>query len=439
MTQGTIITPRTIIIPRQRLVRFDEVFGIRQLRPQVTVGDLYQGVIQLTQAMAYDDIGDFVGTYLDKYAGQIQTMDDLERFANEALASLDDPYTRFLGPKQTEAQSDERQGTITGIGVIFKENADSDGYLVVDRLIEEGPAYKAGMRPMDVLVKVGDFDIANKDRREIVDLITGEAGTVVKITVKRGGETMVFDITRGIIDIPAVRVERVGKDGKIAFLKFSTFMQDDAADEMEDALTANADADGYIVGLRFNPGGQVGNCLKIASMFIKEGVIVKIRQRIPNAGYQTTVYRLTADKLVQEITNEDSGQTFLRESPRAPYLVGGKKVVVLIDKWSASASEMFAGAVKDNGAGTIVGMTSYGKGIGQTPQPLVLNTMLVVTTLRYFSPNGDWFGDAHKDKRGVKPHFEVSNPEGTMPGSPEDKQLAKAIELIESGTPAASA
>lgn len=430
------MTQRTIIIPKQRLVRPDEVFGIRQLRPQVTVGDLYHGVIQLTEAMAYNNVGDLVNTYLHKYDGQIGTMDDLERFANEALASLDDPYTRFLGPKQTDAHSDERQGTITGIGVVFKAEPDADGNLVVDRLIEEGPAYKAGMRPMDVIVKVGRFKVANKDRREIVDLITGEAGTVVKITIKRGDETMVLDITRGIIDIPAVRVQRVGNNGKIAFLKFSTFMQDDAADEMENALNANADADGYIVGLRFNPGGQVGNCLKIASMFIKEGVIVKIRQRVPNAGYQTTVFRLTGDKLVQEITNEDSGQTFTRESPRAPYLAGGKPVVVLIDKWSASASEMLAGALKDNGAATIVGKKSYGKGIGQTPQPLVLKTMLVVTTLRYFSPNGDWFGDAHKDKRGVMPHFEVSNPEGTMPGGPEDKQLAKAIELIESGADA---
>ena len=427
------MTQRIIIIPKQRLVRPDEIFGIRQLVQQVTPADLYHGVIQLTEGMAYNDVGDFVATYLHKYCNQIHTMDDLEKFANEALASLDDPYTRFLGPKKTEAQSDERKGTITGIGVVFKADLDEDGNLVVDRLIEEGPAYQAGRRPMDVIVKVGRFKVANKDRREIVDMITGEAGTVVKITVKRGDETMVFDITRGIIDIPAVRVERVGKDGKIAFLKFSTFMQDDAADEMENALTTNADADGYIVGLRFNPGGQVGNCLKIASMFIKEGVIVKIRQRVPNAGYQTTVFRLTEDKLVMDITNEDTNQTFTRESPRAPYLADGKPVVVLIDKWSASASEMLAGALKDNGVATIVGKTSYGKGIGQTPQPLVLNTMLVVTTLRYFSPNGDWFGDAHKDKRGVTPHFEVSNPESAMPGGPEDKQLAKAIELIESG------
>jgi carboxyl-terminal processing protease len=432
------MSQRTLIIPKQRLVRPDEIFGIRPVRQSVTFEDLYHGVIQLTRAMAYEDVGNFVETHLNKFDGQILSMSDLERFANEALASLDDPYTRFLGPQKTEKQSDERSGTITGIGVVFEAEPDKDGNLVVDRLIEEGPAYQAGIRPRDVIVKVGRFNVANKDRREIIDMITGEAGTVVKLTIKRGEETIVFDVTRGIIDVPAVRTERVGKDRKIAYLRFSTFMQDDAADEMENALTTNADADAYIIGLRFNPGGQVGNCLKIASMFIKEGVIVKIRQRIPDAGYQTTVYRLKADKMVLEITNEDSGETFIRESPRAPYLAGGKPVVVLLDQWSASASEMLAGALKDNGVATIVGKTSYGKGIGQTPQPLVKNTTLIVTSLRYFSPNGDWFGDAHKDKRGVTPHFDVSNPESAMPGGPEDKQLAKAIELIESGAVASS-
>lgn len=427
------MTQRIIIIPKQRLVRPHEIYGIRPARQQVTVQDLYHGVIQLTGAMAYNDIGDFVETYLHKYCGQIATMDDLEKYANEALSTLNDPYTRFLGPKKTGKQSDERQGTITGIGVVFEAEPDADGNIVVDRLIEEGPAYKAGMRPQDVITKVGRFKVANKDRREIIDMITGEAGTVVKITVKRGEETIVFEITRGIIDMPAVRTERVGKDGKIAFLKFSTFMQDDAADEMEAALKENADADGYIVGLRFNPGGQVGNCIKIASMFIEEGEIVSIRQRIPEQGYQTTVYRLTTDKLLVEITNEDTGETFTQESPRAPYLAAGKKVVVLQDKWSASASEMLAGALKDNGVATIVGGTSHGKGVGQTPQPLIGNTMLIVTSLRYFSPNGTWFGDGHEERIGVEPHVKVSNPEDAMPGSPEDAQLNKAIEIIEGG------
>ena len=280
--------------------------------------------IEATQALAYNDLGDFYERFIHDDCGNIPTMERLVEKVNAALKTLNDPYTRFLGPKETGKVSDDRQGSITGIGVVFKSEKTEEGNLVVDRLIEEGPAYTAGMRPGDVIVNVDGVAIANKETRDVIDLVTGEAGTVVKITVLRDGESLVFDVTRGIIDIPAVRVERVGDNGNIAFLKFSTFMQDDAADEMEAALRDNADADGYIIDVRYNPGGQVGNCLKIASMFIREGVVVKIRQRIPEQGYQTTVYSLTEDKLVQEITNEDSGQTYRRESPRVPYLAGGQ-------------------------------------------------------------------------------------------------------------------
>lgn len=433
---------KKLYIPKQRIVTPEEIYKIlesmglrqqmRQQRRQLTTQDLYHMAIEATQALAYNDLGDFFERFIHDDCGNIPTMERLVEKVNAALKTLNDPYTRFLGPKETGKVSDDRQGSITGIGVVFKTEKTAEGNLVVDRLIEEGPAYTAGMRNGDVIVKVDGVAIANKETREVIDLVTGEVGTVVNITVLRDGESLVFDVTRGIIDIPAVRVERVGDEGNIAFLKFSTFMQDDAADEMEAALRDNADADGYIVGVRYNPGGQVGNCLKIASMFIREGVIVKIRQRIPEQGYQTTVYSLTEDKLVQEITNEDSGQTYRRESPRVPYLAGDKPVVFLTDKYSASASEMLTGAVKHNGAGTLIGVKTYGKGIGQTPQPLPGNTMIIVTSLYYYDGADNWFGDAHENKIGVEPDIAVENPEDAMPGSPEDKQLNTAIEHIES-------
>jgi len=240
-----------------------------------------------------------------------------------------------------------------------------------------------------------------------------------------------FEVTRGIINIPAVRPERVGEDYKVLYLKFSTFMQDDTVDEMRQALEENDDAEAIVIGVRFNPGGQVLQCIRVLSLFIEEGVLVKMRQRIPYRGFQTTVYRLTKDKLIVERTIEDTGKTFSQEMPRDPYLAGNKPVVVLTDKWSASASEMLAGALKDHGRATLIGKTTYGKGIGQTPQPLLEGTVAVVTSLRYFSPNGHWAGDAHKEKIGIAPHIEVDLPEGVMPGSPEDAQLNRALEVIE--------
>ncbi len=428
----TLIIPRKqgIIVP-QRIVLPWEIYGIRQA-PQPTPVDVYHAAWETARALSYDTdrYGDW-DQFEHKFCDQIRTIDDAVKFANEAYATLDDPYTRFLGPKKAQKQADERQGTLTGIGVVFETKEDEDGNIVIGRVLEDGPAHNAGILPGDALKKVGRFLVKNMTREKMIERITGEEGTKVKLTIVREGEELEFEVTRGIINIPAVRPERVGEDYKVLYLKFSTFMQDDTVDEMRQALEENDDAEAIVIGVRFNPGGQVIQCIRVLSLFIEEGVLVKMRQRIPYRGFQTTVYRLTKDKLIVERTIEDTGKTFSQEMPRDPYLAGDKPVVVLTDKWSASASEMLAGALKDHGRATLIGKTTYGKGIGQTPQPLLEGTVAVVTSLRYFSPNGHWAGDAHKEKIGIAPHIEVDLPEGVMPGSPEDAQLNRALEVIE--------
>lgn len=421
------VTPRLFVPHRRPIILPEAFYGFRRPRT-IDPQDIYHAVWEAVAGLAYDQsfLKQWAG-YAHKYCEQIRTTEDAVRFANEALALLDDPYTRVLDPEKTGEHNDERVGTLVGIGVVFEGDPDSQGNLVIARVLENGPADKGGLKTGDVLLKVDGIALTGKDRKEVIDLITGEEGTTVKITVSRDGAEVDNDIVRGIINVPTVRTERLGK---VAYIKLAAFMQDDTVDEMVAALTEHSDADAYIIGLRYNPGGQVMNCIRTASLFLDEGEIVSIRQRIPFRGYQKTTYRLAADRLVTEIVDEDSGRTYTQEMPREKNLAGGKPVVVLVDNYSASASEMLAGALKDLGRATIVGKATYGKGIGQTVQPMLGDTTLIVTSLRYYNPSGHWVGDGHNNKYGVTPHHEVDLPEGVMAGSPEDAQLNFALELI---------
>lgn len=427
--ENVAVTPRLFIPHRRPIITPDEFYGFR--RPQaVEPQDIYHAVWEAVAGLAYDQ--SFLpqwAAYQHKYCDQIVTVADAVRFANEALAILDDPYTRVLDPEKTGAHNDERVGTITGIGVVFELEEDGSGNLVIARVLERGPADKGGLKSGDALAKVDGTAIAGKERKEIIAMITGKEGSTVKITVIRDGAEKTFDIVRGIINVPTVRSERMGN---VAYIKLSAFMQDDTVDEMVEALKQHADADAYIIGLRYNPGGQVMNCIRTASLFLDEGEIVSIRQRIPLRGYQKTTYRLRRDRLVCEIHNEDNNQVYSQESPREANLTGSKPVVVLVDNYSASASEMFAGALKDLGRATIVGKSTHGKGIGQTVQPMLGGTTLIATSLRYYNPSGHWVGDGHNNKYGVTPHHDVDLPDGVMAGSPGDTQLSFALEHVNS-------
>lgn len=422
----------TIIIPKSHgIITLDDLFRLNSAARTYTAEDLYQQIWQYVAGMAYEQ--DFLndwGSYRFKYRGQIVTVEDAVRLANSAIQeALDDPYTRVMDASKFSSHQDEREGTLRGIGVVFESEDNEDGYPVIARVLEGGPANKSGLAAGDIIVRIDGVDTAKIDREALVKLIQGEEGTIVKIVVKRGAKEHSFEVERGIINVPCVRAERFGD---VVFIKLASFMQDDATEEMAAALREHADAKAIILGLRYNPGGQVGNAIRIASLFLPEGEIVSIDQRVPFGGYAKTTYSLTSRNLIQETVDGESGQVIGRESmTREPNLTGNKPVFVLIDEHSASASEMLSGALKDSGRATLVGKTTYGKGIGQSVRPMLADTALVVTSLRYFSPNGHWAGDAYKNRIGISPHHEVSLPEGQvpMPGAPGDTQFNKALEL----------
>lgn len=420
-----------LILPARRIITLDDIFRLDGAPRIHTANDLYQEAWQRTAGLAFEQ--DFLSDwskYRFKNRDKITSVEDAVRLINEAIQeAMDDPYTRVMDASKFSKHEDERQGTLRGIGVVFDEDDDAEGHPVISRVLEKGPAHKGGLLAGDAIVKVDGKPTAKLNREELVKLIAGDEGTTVKITVKRDGAEKTLDIVRGIVNVPTVRAERFGD---VVFIKLSAFMQDDATEEMAEALREHQDAKAIILGLRYNPGGQVMNAIRIASLFLDEGEVVSIHQRVPFAGYTKTTYTLTPNSLIRLTVDSDSNQVIKRQLlPRDPNLSGGKPVFVLVDEHSASASEMLSGALKDLGRATLVGKTTYGKGIGQSVIPMMFETALVVTSLRYYSPSGFWAGDAHKNRIGIAPHHEVSLPEGKfpMPGKEHDTQFNFALDL----------
>ncbi len=429
MGQPTILSAPRIFIPyRQPIITPNIIYNFA--RPQrVDPRDVYHAAWEGVVGLAYDTSffpkwGELAHAFCDK----ITSVEDAVHYANEALALLDDPYTRLVDPEKTAEMEDERQGTLVGIGVVFEEDADAAGNLVIARVLENGPADKAGLKPGDAIKAVDGVAITSIPRKDIVHRITGEEGTKVTITFVRQGAEQTIEITRGVVHVSSVRVRRYGK---IAYVQLASFIQDGMVEELETALDEHADAEAYILGLRFNPGGQVGNCVRATSLLKDTGKIVTIRQRIPFHGYQRSVSQLLKDRIRTVNFNEDNGQNYAQDMQRHRNRTGNKPMAVLIDGYTASAGEMMAGFLKDSGRAILIGKRTYGKGIGQTVQPLLLGTTLIVTSLHYFTPSGHWAGDAHKNRIGIEPHFDVDLPEGIMAGSPGDTQLNFALAKME--------
>ncbi len=423
-------TATSIIVPQRRIITLGDLFRLGSSPRHYTPEDLYQSAWEIVAGLAWDQA--FLanwGPYRFKYRGLIHTVADAVKYANQAIqAVMDDPYTRIMDESQFGDHEDEREGTLRGIGVVF-EDEDKDGRPVISRVLETGPADKGGLKAGDIMLKVNGIDTKTLNRQDLVKQIQGEEGTTVKITVKRGDAEKIFDIVRGIINVPTVRTDRFGD---VAFIRLAAFMQDDATEEMAEALRAHTDAKALIIGLRYNPGGQVMNAIRIASLFLPAGEIVSIDERIAYGGYTLTKYTLTPNQLVRVTTDRETGKVLKRQLlSREPNLSGNKPVVLLVDGHSASASEMFAGALKDLGRAKLVGKTTYGKGIGQSVHPMIGNTAAVVTSLRYYGPSGHWAGDAHKNRIGIAPHFDVDLPDGKvpMPSQEYDTQFNKAMEV----------
>lgn len=317
------------------------------------------------------------------------------------LRSLDDPFTRFLDPKEYEKMVEENTGNFVGIGARLDTNDKRQVYILMP--LPNTPAEKAGLKKNDVILKVDDEPISGMDIDEVVNKIRGMENTKVKLTLLREGATEPFDVTivRRWVEVPIVDSRMQDPDNKIGYVKLWQF-NEKSDSQFDKALTEleKENMKALIFDLRGNPGGLLEVAIDIGSRFIESGPVVIIQER----GGQRTPHFVKSSK---------------HNHKRYP-------LVVLVDKHSASASEIVAGAIRDNDKGTLLGTTTFGKGRVQTIMPLRDGSAVAITTAKYLTPSG-----TDINKVGIKPDVVFEQPEDADPTDPEkDPLLLKAQQLL---------
>ena len=363
--------------------------------------DLYDNVWRLVNSKFVDQTNNSQdwSKWRHKYDSKIQTNEDAYVAINTMIASLNDPYTKFLDPKEFAEETSSIKGSLKGIGI---QIGVKDGKLMVIAPIEDTPAEKAGLLADDEILEIDGVSTKGITVDKAADKIRGKEGTQVKLLIKRKDVTpnKLYTITRAEIEIKSIS-QKVPAETKIpddiAYIRLSSFISRNAANEFAQILNANKNKKGFIVDLRSNPGGLLTNAIYISDMFLDGKVIVSTVDR---DGYKET-----------------------QKANRG--VMTNKPLVVLINKGSASASEIFSGAMKDNGRAVIVGEQSFGKGLVQEVNKLPYDAGINITIQKYLTPNG-----TDINKKGITPDVVVELTEENVKNK-DDVQLKKAVEILE--------
>ncbi|MGK7927015.1 MAG: S41 family peptidase, partial [Spirulina sp.] len=318
-----------------------------------------------------------------------------------------DPYTRFMDPEEFQNMQIDTSGELTGVGIQIAKDEESDRLIVVFP-IEESPAFEAGILAKDIITKIDGRDTLGMEVNEAVQLIRGERGTQVTLTIQRGTEQIDYPIVRDKIEIHPVRarVEETNL-GAVGYIRLNQFNAN-ASRDMRKAIQKleGEDVVGYVLDLRSNPGGLLNASIEIARMWLEEGTIVSTVNRQGEQDRKQAQNKALTDK----------------------YLV------VLVDGGSASASDILSGALQDNNRAVLVGTKTFGKGLVQSVRPLSDGSGLAVTIAKYLTPSG-----RDINKEGITPDVihEMSEEERkklqgniTNLGTLEDPQFSKAIEVL---------
>ena len=302
------------------------------------------------------------------------------------VAGLNDPYSSYMTAEEYETWVATATGEYSGVGITFTQ--DEDGNFVVVSVTDDSPAADVGIREGDIIKTVDGQEYSDLD--VIGNAIRGEEGSEIEITYIRDGEEKSVTMTREKITQHSVKHRML--DGNIGYISISSFIETTGEDFSQALKELEEDgAQGLVLDLRDNGGGLVDACVQVADEFLDEGVVVYVEDRDGNR----TDY------------DAKDGKTDL-------------KTVVLVNENSASASEILAAALQDNGF-EIVGQTTYGKGVIQSTAQLEDGSALKLTIMQYFSPDGNAINE-----KGVTPDHQVANEEN----SGEDAQLDEALSLF---------
>ncbi|MDF5716546.1 MAG: S41 family peptidase [Rhizonema sp. NSF051] len=326
----------------------------------------------------------------------------------EMLKKLDDPYTRFMNPEEFKSLRIDTSGQLTGIGITIGQD-EKTKKLTVIAPIEDTPAFKAGLLAKDIITKIDGKSTEGMDTNQAVSLIRGKAGTLVNLTIDRNAQQKEFNITRAKIEIHPVKYsEQKTPIGNVGYIRLNQFSAN-AGKEMQKAITnlESKQVAGYVLDLRNNPGGLLFASIEIAKMWLDKGTIVSIRERVGKGDHEVA-----------------SGHPLTN-----------KPLVILVDKGSASASEILSGALQDNKRAELVGTRTFGKGLVQSVRSLGDGSGLAVTIAKYFTPlNHDI------NKHGIEPDVKVELTDAQRQnlwlherdkiGTLQDPQFAKAVEVL---------
>lgn len=332
----------------------------------------------------------------ENYIGDVDEEALEEGIYKGYIQGLEDPYSVYYNEEETKDLYETTEGEYSGIGAVLSQDLES-GVITLVQIYEDSPAAKAGLKDNDILTKVGDIEVTDMDLSEVVTYIKGEKGTDVDLTVLRGedAEEITVTATRDTVEAQTVKYEML--EGQTGYLSVSEFDSVTYAqyEEALNELTAQG-MTGLIVDLRNNPGGNLNTVCEMLDLVLPKGTIV---------------YTEDKDGKRETATSDDEHQINV-------------PMVVLVNGNSASASEIYAGAIQDYGIGKIVGTQTYGKGVVQQIFDLGDGTSVKLTIAEYFTPNGRSI-----DGEGITPDVEVeyeadeNNPEA-------DNQLEKALEVM---------
>jgi len=348
---------------------------------------------------------DIFGEVLEKikkdYVDDVNQSEMMDSAINGVLQSLD-PYSAYMSPELFKEMQTDTRGEFGGLGIEIGMEA---GVVKVISPIDDTPAAKAGIKAGDYIVKIGKDQVQGKSLMEAVKLMRGPVGTSVDLTIRRKNvkKPLEFKITRKIIEIKSVNSEILGKNKDLGYIRLKSFNEntDKQFLDIVKKFEKNSKIEGYILDLRNNPGGLLTQAISITDFFLDDGEIVSTKGRKAS----------------------ETRKFFAKKGDE----IRGKPIIVLINNGSASASEIFAGALKDHKRAIILGENSYGKGSVQSIIPLRNGGGMRLTISKYYLPSGNSISEV-----GVAPDITVKEEDDFKINSENDNQLNYALKLFNS-------
>jgi len=345
-----------------------------------------------------DLFGEVLEKIQDEYVEEVDQVEIMDSAINGALQSLD-PYSAYMNPEIFEESRTETSGEFGGLGIEVTMEA---GVVKVITPIDDTPASKAGIKAGDYIVRINGEQVQGKSLMEAVNLMRGPVGTPIEITVRRKGlkKAKIFKIVRAIIEIKSVVSKVV--DNKVGYLRLRSFNENSSNQLKKEIakIEKNKKLMGYILDLRNNPGGLLAQAVTISDFFLNDGEIVSTRGR----------------------KKRENRKFFAKKGDK----IDGKPLIVLINKGSASASEIVAGALQDQKRAILLGETTFGKGSVQSIIPLRNKGAIRLTISKYYLPSGKSISEV-----GVVPDIKVEEEgEEFFINTITDNQLNYAVKLL---------